>query len=153
MNPIPEIELDGRRKAWRAVALRAIIAIALCLAASKPAAAQQKNETSLTTAQLEELLDKASALCEKYKTLFKDLTAEEKRVFEVYDKKTDKMEQRRRTESDLIVYASHPVSVFQSAEIGKRFSGRDVSQRAHHQRIWPIPPLRGQSASGERPQQ
>jgi hypothetical protein len=106
MNPIPEIELDGRRKTWRAVALRAIIAIALCLAASKPAAAQQKNETSLTTAQLEELLDKASVLSEKYKTLFKDLTAEEKRVFEAYDKKTDKMEQRRRTESDLIVYAS-----------------------------------------------
>jgi hypothetical protein len=106
MNPIPEIELDGRRKTWRAVALRAFIAIALCLAASKPAAAQQKNETSLTTAQLEELLDKASALSEKYKTLFKDLTAEEKRVFEVYDKKTDKMEQRRRTKSDLIVYAS-----------------------------------------------
>jgi hypothetical protein len=61
MNPIPEIELEGRRKTWRAAALHAIIAIALCLAASKPAAAQQKNETSLTTAQLEELLDKASA--------------------------------------------------------------------------------------------
>ena len=27
-------------------------------------------------------------------------------MFELYDKKTDKMEQRRRTESDLIVYAS-----------------------------------------------
>jgi hypothetical protein len=72
MNPRPEIELEGRRKTRRAVALRAILAIALCLAASKPAAAQQKNETSLTTVQLEGLLDKASALSEKYKTLKSD---------------------------------------------------------------------------------
>src|SRR5262245_35774092 len=88
MNPIPEIEPDGRRKTWRAAAFRAIIAIALCLAALKPAAAQQKNETSLTTAQLEELLDKATALKDKYHALFRDLTAEEKRVFEIYDQKT-----------------------------------------------------------------
>jgi hypothetical protein len=72
MNPIPENELDGRRKGRRAAAFHAIISIALCLAASKPTAAQQKNETSLTTAQLEELLDKASALSEKYKTLKSD---------------------------------------------------------------------------------
>jgi hypothetical protein len=106
MNPIPEIELAGRRKAWRAVALRAIIALALCLAASKPAAAQRKNETSLTTAQLEELLDKASALCDKYRALFRDLTAEERRVFELYDERTGKIERQRQSVSDLIVYAS-----------------------------------------------
>src|SRR5215510_4936481 len=88
MNPIPEIELYGRREGWRTVALRVIIAIALCLAASKQTAAQQKNEIALTSAQLEELLGKASALCDKYRALFRDLTAEEKRVFELYDERT-----------------------------------------------------------------
>jgi hypothetical protein len=106
MNPIPEIELDGRRKGRRAAAFRAIIAIALCLAASKPAAAQQKNETSLTSAQLEELLDKATALKDKYHALFRDLTAEEKRVFEIYDQKMGRIKDQRQTVSDLIVYQS-----------------------------------------------
>ena len=77
MNPIPEIELDGRRKDRRAVALRVIIAVALCLSVSNLPAAQQKNETALTAAQLEESLDRANALTDKYKTLFRDLTAEE----------------------------------------------------------------------------
>ena len=106
MNPIPEIELDGKRKGWRIAAIRAIIAIELCLAVSKPAAAQQKNETPLTTAELEELLGKANALCDKYRALFRDLTAEEKRVFELYDERTGKIKHQRQTVSDLIVYAS-----------------------------------------------
>ena len=106
MNPIPEIELDGRRKAWRAVALRAILAIALSLTVSIPTAAQNKNEMSLTTAQLEELLDKATALKDKYHALFRDLTAEEKRVFEIYDQKTGRIKDQRQTVSGLIVYQS-----------------------------------------------
>jgi hypothetical protein len=105
MSPIPEIELDGRRKDRRAGASRAIMAIALCIIVSNPAAARQENEAALTAGQLEELLDKASALTDKYEQLFRDLTAEEKRVFELYDKKTGKIENRRQTVSDLIVYA------------------------------------------------
>jgi hypothetical protein len=51
------------------------------------------------------LLDKANALSDKYRSLFRDLTAEEKRVFELY-KKTGELDTRRQTVSDLIVYAS-----------------------------------------------
>lgn len=105
MNPIPAIELGRREKDRRAVGLCLIIAIALCLIVSNPTAAQQKSETDLTTAQLEELLDKAGALTDKYKAMFRDLTAEEKRVFELY-KKTGELDRRRQTVSDLIVYAS-----------------------------------------------
>jgi hypothetical protein len=92
--------------AVRAGALRIIIAIAFCLAISNSTTARQNNETALTAAQLEELLDKASALCDKYRALFRDLTAEEKKVFELYDQKTGKIKQRRQTVSDLIVYQS-----------------------------------------------
>jgi hypothetical protein len=106
MNPTPIIELGGIRKGRRAGALYAIIAITLSLVVSIPTAAQQDNGTALTTAQLEELLDKASALKDKYEALFRDLTAEEKRVLEFYDKKKGKVVKRRRIVSDLIVYAS-----------------------------------------------
>jgi hypothetical protein len=106
MNPTPIIELGGIRKGRRAGALYAIIAIALCLILSTPAAAWQDNETALTAAQLEELLDKASALKDEYQTRFRDLTAEEKRVLEFYDKKTGKVAKRRQIVSDLIIYAS-----------------------------------------------
>ncbi|MGH9939348.1 MAG: hypothetical protein ACREAM_24160 [Blastocatellia bacterium] len=82
------------------------IVVGLCLIFSSPAAAQQKSETDFTTAQLEELLDKATALKDKYHALFRDLTAEEKRVFEFYDKKTGQVKNRHQTVSDLIVYAS-----------------------------------------------
>jgi hypothetical protein len=105
MNPIPAIELGGMGKDRRTVALCAIMVIALCLIVSNPASAQQKSETTLTTARLEELLDKAGALSDKYQSLFRDLTAEEKRVFELYNK-TGGLDTRRQTLSDLIVYAS-----------------------------------------------
>src|SRR5215470_5356465 len=97
---------SDRRGLREIVVFYTIIAIALCLVIPNPAAASRQNGTALTSAQIEELLDKASALADKYKELFRDLTAEEKRVFELYDKKTGKIEKRRQTVSDLIVYAS-----------------------------------------------
>jgi hypothetical protein len=108
INPMPEIELDElrirlrreREKSWRVAALFAIVAMGLCLLGSSASAAPQNSETAFTPAQLEELLDKASALCDKYRTLFRDLTAEEKRVFELYDKKTGKIGTQRQTVSD-----------------------------------------------------
>jgi hypothetical protein len=92
--------------ALMAVGVCSLATVALCLIVSKPTAAQQKSETALTTAQLEDLLDKAGDLSDKYKTLFRDLMAEEKKVFEFYDKKTGKVENQRQMVSDLIVYAS-----------------------------------------------
>ena len=92
---------------WFGTILALIFIVAgLSLACSNVALAQEKAESTFTPAQLEELLDKASALSDKYKALFRDLTAEEKREFELYDKKTGKIEKRRQTVSDLIVYAS-----------------------------------------------
>ncbi|MBO0858528.1 MAG: hypothetical protein J2P21_08705 [Chloracidobacterium sp.] len=70
------------------------------------ALAQNNSEPAFTAAQLEALLDKAGELSDKYKTIFRDLTAEEKRVFELYDEKTGKIKRQRQTVSDLIVYAS-----------------------------------------------
>ncbi len=92
---------------WFVTVLAGIfLAAGMSLSNSDMALAQEKSELALTSAQLEELLDKASALCDKYRKLFRDLTAEEKRVFELYDQKTGRIKQQRQTVSDLIVYAS-----------------------------------------------
>jgi uncharacterized protein (UPF0248 family) len=90
---------------WFASVLAGIF-LAASLINSDEALAQEKRESALAPAQLEELLDKAGALSDKYKAIFRDLTAEEKRVFELYDEKAGKVKKRRRTVSDLIVYAS-----------------------------------------------
>src|SRR5262245_46627073 len=89
----------------RIILARIFLVVGASLSCSDLALGQEKTESTLTPAQLEELLDKASALSDKYKTLFRDLTAEEKRVFELY-KNTGELNTRRQTVSDLIVYSS-----------------------------------------------
>jgi hypothetical protein len=116
---------SDRRCLWSAV-----VAIALCLVVSNQTAARQQNGTALTSAQIEELLDKASALSDRYKSLFRDLTAEEKRVFELYDKKTGEIEYRRQTVSDLIVYASqHDSEKFAEYRNVREVDGRPVKKQ------------------------
>jgi hypothetical protein len=138
INPKSAIELDelriklcrGGEKSRRAAALLAIVTIALCLIVPIASAAPQNRETTLTTAQLEELLDKATALNEKYLALFRDLTAEEKRVFELYDQKTGKIKDQRQTVSDLIVYQSprDPNSVTEYRNI-REVDGKPVKKQ------------------------
>src|SRR5215475_10864788 len=107
-----------------------ITAIALCLVVPNPAAARQQNGTALTSVQIEELLNKASALSDRYKALFRDLTAEEKRVFELYDKKTGDVAYRRQTVSDLIVYASqHDSEKFAEYRNVREVDGRPVKKQ------------------------
>jgi site-specific DNA-adenine methylase len=77
---------------------RIFLAASMSLTNSNTALAQEKSESAFTLAQLEELLDKATALNEKYLTLFRDLTAEEKRAFELYDQKTGKIKDQRQFE-------------------------------------------------------
>jgi pimeloyl-ACP methyl ester carboxylesterase len=67
--------------------------------------ARQKTETALTPAQLEELLDRLSAHTESYKETFKDLTAQERRTFELLAPDGTVLKQNRLV-ADLIVYPS-----------------------------------------------
>jgi pimeloyl-ACP methyl ester carboxylesterase len=67
--------------------------------------AQQKTETAFTPAQLEELLDRLSAHTESYKETFKDLTAQERRTFELLAPDGTVLKQNRLV-AELIVYPS-----------------------------------------------
>jgi len=65
----------------------------------------QQQQTAFTPAQLEELLDRISAHTESYKETFKDLTAQERRTFELLAPDGTVLKQNRLV-SDLIVYPS-----------------------------------------------
>jgi hypothetical protein len=83
---------------WFVTVLASIVlAAGMSLTNSDTALAQEKSEPAFKPTQLEELLDKAGELSDKYKAIFRDLTAEEKRVFELYDEKTGKIKRQRRT--------------------------------------------------------
>jgi hypothetical protein len=84
---------------------RVFAAGALSLAFSMTAPAQRKNETTFSSAQVEELLDRLSAHTESYKEKFKDLTAQERRTFELLAPDGTVVKQNRLV-ADLIVYSS-----------------------------------------------
>ena len=113
MNPNPITEPDRlpveRGKRGQRIGLGitcSIIAVAgLYLAFSIGALAQQKTESAFTPAQLEELLDRLGAHTETYKETFKDLTAQERRTFELLAPDGTVLKQNRLV-ADLIVYLS-----------------------------------------------
>lgn len=67
--------------------------------------APQGNAPVLAAPQFEELLDRVSAHTERYKETFKDLTAEERRTFELFAA-DGTLEKQNRLVADLIVYQS-----------------------------------------------
>ncbi len=80
--------------------------------------------------ELERLLDKAGLLTDRYQSLFKDLTAEETRSVEIFDKQ-ERLSQTRRTVSDLIVYESHhdPKRVLEYRNI-REVDGRPIKKQS-----------------------
>jgi hypothetical protein len=110
-NPItrpdqPPIECGNReQRIGLGIVCFVIASAGLYLAFSIAALAQQKNETTFTPAQLEELLDRLSAHTESYKETFKNLTAQERRTFELLAPDGTVVKQNRLV-ADLIVYPS-----------------------------------------------
>lgn len=79
--------------------------VLLSLANAGPSLGQQPTHPQLNSAELEELIRRASLGVSEYRARFKDLTADEEQKVEEYDG-DGKLKRQRRVVSDLIIYQS-----------------------------------------------
>ena len=79
--------------------------VLLSLTSTGPSFGQQPAHPQPNSAELEELLRRASLSVGEYKARFKDLTADEEQKVEEYDSK-GKLKRQRRIVSELVIYQS-----------------------------------------------
>src|SRR5262249_31464292 len=94
---------NQRKNRVPALACVLIFAMSACSLFPHEVLAQASNKIPATPAELEELLDRVSKQTEAYKETSIDLTAEERRTFEIFSP-DGKVEKHNRLIADLIIY-------------------------------------------------